>query len=61
MYCPYNSNFVWATWTQSSGSAPYTLDMQTDGNLVLYGNGDPLWSSDTSELGTAGDPIDYEL
>ena len=38
----------------ASPSGRFTLDMQSDGNLVLYGAGLVLWDS-----GTAGDAPDY--
>jgi hypothetical protein len=37
----------------ASCNGDYTLDMQGDGNLVLYQNGTPLWASNTS--GSAAD------
>ena len=40
----------------ASCNGDYTLDMQGDGNLVLYQSGTALWSS-----GTAGSPADRAL
>ncbi|HEY5399819.1 MAG TPA: beta-galactosidase [Trebonia sp.] len=37
----------------ASCNGDYTIDMQGDGNLVLYQNGTPLWASNTS--GSAAD------
>lgn len=39
---------VGATAALSSPNAQYTLRMQSDGNLVEYGNGSAVWSSHTS-------------
>jgi subtilase family serine protease len=36
-----------------SPNGQYTLDMQTDGNLVVYGNGCVIWNSGTEGTGTA--------
>ncbi len=33
----------------------YTLDMQTDGNLVIYGNGCVVWASGTAGTGSNND------
>jgi hypothetical protein len=41
----------WATNT--NGTPPGVLIMQTDGNLVLYrGTGGTIWSSGTSQAGS---------
>lgn len=38
-----------------STGGQYTLAMQTDGNLVIYGNGCVLWASGTAGTGTNND------
>lgn len=35
-----------------SPAGQYTLDMQTDGNLVVYGNGCVIWASNTAGTGS---------
>ena len=35
-----------------SSGGQYTLDMQTDGNLVVYGNGCVIWASGTAGTGS---------
>ena len=48
----YPSMYVfWAADTNDITSAPYTLVMQTDDNLVIYGNGTDIWSTDTKDKG----------
>jgi hypothetical protein len=37
----------------ASPNGQYTLDMQTDGNLVVYGNGCVIWNSGTEGTGSA--------
>ena len=45
---------VWQSKTNKKGSKPYSLIMQSDGNLVAYGTGNPsvIWASNTTGKGT---------
>ena len=46
-------NAIWNTRTYGKGSAPYSLAMQSDGNLVLYdSNQEALWNTHTNDKGT---------
>ncbi|PTT39785.1 hypothetical protein DBR28_06795 [Chryseobacterium sp. HMWF028] len=38
---------LWATNTERQGGFPHLI-AQEDGNLVIYNNGNPLWSSNTA-------------
>ena len=43
---------VWATSTNDKATGPYSLDVQTDGNVVLYAkNANALWASSTNGKG----------
>jgi hypothetical protein len=43
---------IWETNTGNRGHAPYHLDMQADGNLVIYDKHEkPTWASDTWQKG----------
>ena len=45
-----NRNPIWANNCCDKGTAPYTLDMQADGNLVQYdANRNCIWASGTNE------------
>ena len=48
-----SSTPLWDTKTANSGSPPYILYMQSDGNLVLYANAVPQWDTKTYKKGTA--------
>jgi hypothetical protein len=43
---------LWAGQQLVSPNGQYSLDMQTDGNLVIYGNGKALWGSGTNGTGS---------
>lgn len=43
---------LWAGQQLVSANGQYSLDMQTDGNLVIYGNGNALWGSGTNGTGS---------
>ena len=49
-----NKTVVWKSNTPNKSKAPYTLIMQSDGNLVAYGSGTPrvVWASNTDKKGT---------
>lgn len=38
-------NTVWSTNTAGQGSKPHVFTIQSDGNLVLYAQGEPIWAS----------------
>jgi len=48
---PNNPEAVWQSLTSGHGSPPYTLFMQTDGNLVLYSGSGYTWSTGTNGVG----------
>jgi len=46
------STIVWSTGTANQGSGPYSLTLQTNGNLCLFdGTGTSLWCTQTSHQG----------
>jgi hypothetical protein len=50
----YNQNWqpVWASGTDyGSSKSPYYLQMQSDSNLVIYGNSGPVWATGTNGRG----------
>ena len=48
-------NAIWASNTQFKGTGPYHLDMQKDGNLVIYDKDNkPTWASLTYNKGQNG-------
>ncbi|WP_106915750.1 hypothetical protein [Chryseobacterium aurantiacum] len=46
---------LWATNTDRKSGTPHLI-AQGDGNLVVYNNGNPLWSSNTAINGTVSNP-----
>ena len=52
VYC--NKTVGWKSNTSKKSKAPYRLIMQSDGNLVAYGSGNPnvVWASNTDRKGT---------
>lgn len=54
-YAPGKFNLVAGSrdqWTTCKGNT-MDLNMQTDGNFVLYMNGGPIWATNTTDLGFA--------
>lgn len=56
--CMYRTNpagqpAIWCTMSYGKGQAPYKLAVQTDGNLVIYGQTGSTWATMTHGQGTA--------
>lgn len=50
-----NNAVLWATGTNGLGTAPCSVTMQADNNLVLYDSRSrSLWASNTNQVGAAG-------
>lgn len=52
---------IWATNTNRPGQGSPYLIAQQDGNLVLYSNGEPLWSSNTAVFQVGNPHIKLQL
>ncbi len=47
-----SKNILWSSQTNGKGDGPYHLNMQSDGNAVVYDkHNHPVWSSDTWNKG----------
>lgn len=45
---------IWASGSNNQDCSSYTIVMQEDGNLVIYGDGQPLWATDTAGADGSG-------
>jgi hypothetical protein len=48
-----NRQPIWSSGTSGSGTSPYTLVMQADANLVIYGANGFVWNSGSCCVGKA--------
>jgi hypothetical protein len=51
----WNRQAIWSSGTAGQRTAPYKLAMQSDANLVIYGNNNFVWNS--GQVRTAGAPF----